>query len=90
MHWQVSDVGQQTAHLTVCGRRNCNVKPLLHSKPCEQLEHEGILACRHFLLINILETTGKLLFFMAFRSSPNKLWITLLKTLRDDPQTLEK
>ena len=43
-----------------------------------------------FLLINILETTGKLLFFMAFRSSPNKLWITLLKTLRDGPQTLEK
>ena len=42
------------------------------------------------LLINILETTGKLLFFMTFRSSPNKLWITLLKTLRDDPQTLEK
>ena len=43
-----------------------------------------------FLLINILETTGKLLFFMVFRGSPNKLWITLLKTLRDDPQTLEK
>jgi hypothetical protein len=44
----------------------------------------------NFLLTNILETTGKLLFFMVFRSSPNKLWITLLKTLRDDPQTLEK
>jgi len=43
-----------------------------------------------FLLTNIVETTGKLLFFMAFRCSPNKLWITLLKTLRDDPQTLEK
>ena len=43
-----------------------------------------------FLLTNIVETTGKLLFFMAFRCSPNKLWITLLKTLRDEPQTLEK
>jgi hypothetical protein len=31
-----------------------------------------------------------LLFFMTFTSSPNKLWITLLKTPRDDPQTLEK
>jgi hypothetical protein len=27
---------------------------------------------------------------MVFSSSPNKLWITLLKTPRDDPQTLEK
>jgi len=27
---------------------------------------------------------------MTFTSSPNKLWITLLKTPRDDPQTLEK
>jgi len=43
-----------------------------------------------FLLINILEITLKLLFFMVFRSSPNKLWITLLKTLLDAPETLEK
>jgi hypothetical protein len=62
----------------------------LHSKPCDQHKHDGALAFCEILLINILETTGKLLFFMAFRSNPNKLWITLLKTPRDDPQTLEK
>ena len=43
-----------------------------------------------FLLINILETSGKLLFFMIFKGSPNKLWITLFKTLSDGPQSLEK
>jgi hypothetical protein len=56
----------------------------------QKLQRQATLACCEFLLIKILETTGKLLFFMVFRSSPNKLWITLLKTLRDDPQTLEK
>jgi hypothetical protein len=59
-------------------------------KPCEPHQHAGALEFCEFLLINILETTGKLLFFMVFRSSPNKLWITLLKTLRDGPQSLEK
>jgi len=62
----------------------------LHSKPFGQHQHEVAIELCEFLLINILETTGKLLFFMAFRSSPNKLWITLLKTLRDGPQSLEK
>jgi len=42
------------------------------------------------LLINILEISGKLLFFKAFKDSPNKLWITLLKTQSDGPQSLEK
>jgi len=56
----------------------------------QKLQRQATFAFCEFLLINILETTGKLLFFMAFSSSPNKLWITLLKTLRDDPQTLEK
>jgi len=43
-----------------------------------------------FLLINILEISGKSLFFKIFRSSPNKLWITLLKTQSDASETLEK
>jgi len=49
----------------------------------------GTVFC-HFLLISILEITGKSLFFMIFRSSPKKLWITLLKTLPDASQSLEK
>jgi hypothetical protein len=42
------------------------------------------------VLIKFLENTGKLLFFKVFRRSPKKLWITLLKTPLDGPQSLEK
>jgi len=54
------------------------------------LQLHGLRHSVSFLLINTLEISLKLLFFKSFRSSPKKLWITLLKTLLDTAETLEK